>query len=95
MCRKCNFKKVSILDSRFEALKDISEQHLLLTVQLDILLLVLGKDSMPNGGESPVMGLEADMVNTIYEDKKLRKFTVCPFGGFDGWDAYRHSRTTR
>jgi hypothetical protein len=53
------------------------------------------KDSLPNkDGQSPVMGLDSDMVNTIYEDKRLRKFTVCPFGGFDGWDIYRSSRTT-
>ena len=30
---------------------------------------------------------------TIYEDGKLRKFTLYPCGGFDGWDIYRSSRT--
>ena len=30
---------------------------------------------------------------TIYEDINLRKFTVYPYGGFDGWDIYRPSRT--
>lgn len=33
------------------------------------------------------------MENTIYEDINLRKFTVYPYGGFDGWDIYRESRT--
>ena len=30
---------------------------------------------------------------TIYEDINYRKFTVLPYGGFDGWDVYRTSRT--
>lgn len=33
------------------------------------------------------------MENTIYEDINLRKFTVYPYGGFDGWDIFRKSRT--
>lgn len=33
------------------------------------------------------------MANTIYEDINLRKFTVYPYGGFDGWDIYRENRT--
>lgn len=43
---------------------------------------------------SPVIGSESDMEGTIYENVKLRKFTVYPYGGFDGWDIYRGSRTT-
>lgn len=42
----------------------------------------------------PVIGSESDMEGTIYENVKLRKFTVYPYGGFDGWDIYRGSRTT-
>lgn len=30
---------------------------------------------------------------TIYSDINLRKFTVYPYGGFDGWDPYRIYRT--
>ena len=30
---------------------------------------------------------------TIYKNEKLRKFTVCFYGGFDGWDINRESRT--
>lgn len=44
-------------------------------------------------GLSPIIGSEADMEGTIYEDVKVRKFTVYPYGGFDGWDIYRESRT--
>ena len=46
-----------------------------------------------NGGAIPVIGLENEMAGTIYEDINLRKFTVCFYGGFDGWDIYRTSRT--
>lgn len=46
-----------------------------------------------NGGSIPVIGLEPEMVGTIYEDINYRKFTVCFYGGFDGWDIYRTSRT--
>lgn len=41
----------------------------------------------------PVMAGEDEMEGTIYEDVRLRKFTVYPYGGFDGWDIYRASRT--
>ena len=33
------------------------------------------------------------MKDTIYSDVNLRKFTVYPYGGFDGWDIYRETRT--
>lgn len=41
----------------------------------------------------PRIGSEDVMVNTIYEDKKFRKFTMAFYGGWDGWDYYRTSRT--
>ena len=31
--------------------------------------------------------------NSIYKDVNVRKFTVCFYGGFDGWDVNRESRT--
>lgn len=36
---------------------------------------------------------EGDAKGTVYEDKNFRKFTCYPYGGFDGWDIYRQSRT--
>lgn len=45
-------------------------------------------------GNAPVMSTPEDMDKTIYSDINLRKFTVCFYGGFDGWDIYRSSRTT-
>ena len=41
----------------------------------------------------PRIGKEEIMIDTIYEDKRYRKFTVCFYGGFDGWDYYRTSRS--
>ena len=46
-----------------------------------------------NGGSIPVIGQEREMYNTVYKDVAARKFTVCFYGGFDGWDIYRESRT--
>ena len=43
--------------------------------------------------QMPKIGSEREMRGTIYEDVNLRKFTVCFYGGFDGWDPYRESRT--
>jgi len=36
---------------------------------------------------------EADVTGGDYELISSRKFTLCPAGGFDGWDIYRTSRT--
>ena len=44
-------------------------------------------------GYVPVIGDESQMEGTIYENVKLRKFTCYFYGGFDGWDIYRGSRT--
>ena len=41
----------------------------------------------------PRIGSEELMENTIYADKRMRKFTCYPYGGFDGWDIYRDQRT--
>lgn len=38
---------------------------------------------------------EADLVGTEIERPRDRKFTICPAGGFDGWDIYRTERTNR
>lgn len=48
---------------------------------------------VPGEGKAPIISTEEEMEGTIYEDLKLRKFTVYPYGGFDGWDIYRKART--
>lgn len=45
------------------------------------------------GAHIPVIATEAEMKDTIYENVRVRKFTACFYGGFDGWDIYRGSRT--
>ena len=42
---------------------------------------------------NPIIGKESDMLDCIYSNVKLRKFTAYFYGGFDGWDEYRLSRT--
>lgn len=43
--------------------------------------------------DTPIIGTEESMQNTIYSYVNLRKFTVYFYGGFDGWDEFRTSRT--
>ena len=50
-------------------------------------------NTVANFNEEPRIGSYDDMINTIYEDKRWRKFTLCFYGGFDGWDYYRKSRS--
>jgi hypothetical protein len=45
-------------------------------------------------GEPPMISTPEDVLGTIYEDITMRKFTLCFYGGFDGWDPYRTIRTT-
>ena len=42
----------------------------------------------------PVIDTEELMYGTVFEDVNARKFTVYPYGGYDGWDIYRGARTT-
>ena len=43
--------------------------------------------------DNPIIGTEAEMSGSIYENMDLRKFTVYFYGGFDGWDVYRDYRS--
>lgn len=43
--------------------------------------------------DAPIITTEDEMEGCIYEDIKLRKFTLVFAGGFDGWDVYRDQRT--
>ena len=59
----------------------------------DVIWDTVYPSNITNEGKQPIIAGEAEMEGTIYEDIKLRKFTLCPCGGFDGWDIYRSSRT--
>ena len=49
----------------------------------------------PNASNGvPVIDTEELMYDTVFEDINARKFTLYPYGGFDGWDIYRGARTT-
>jgi len=53
-------------------------------------------DALQNTAQSqklPRLITEDFCIDTIYEDINLRKFTVYPYGGFDGWDIFRTERT--
>ena len=59
----------------------------------DIIWAAVSPNNVTSQMVPPVMAGEDEMEGTIYEDIRLRKFTVYPYGGFDGWDVYRSSRT--
>lgn len=80
------------LDSTLD--KDmLDELELTVTVDGEYENLIWDVVSPNNGDKAPVMGSEDEMEGTIYENVGTRKFTVYPYGGFDGWDIYRKSRT--
>lgn len=56
--------------------------------------VTVDRSNVTDYGIEPRIGSEEVMLNTIYEDKKYRKFTMAFYGGWDGWDYYRSSRTT-
>lgn len=53
----------------------------------------VAKGEVTSEGIEPRIGSDDIMAGTIYEDKKYRKFTTAFYGGWDGWDYYRTSRT--
>lgn len=55
--------------------------------------VTVGCNNLTDYGIEPRIGNEDEMLGTIYEDKRYRKFTMAFYGGFDGWDYYRKSRS--
>lgn len=55
--------------------------------------VTVSKNQTTDAGIEPRIGTDDVMEGTIYEDKNYRKFTVCFYGGWDGWDYYRTSRS--
>jgi len=55
--------------------------------------VTVAKTEITSEGIEPRIGTEDVMAGTIYEDKNYRKFTLCFYGGWDGWDYYRTSRS--
>lgn len=83
------------LDSRIDASNGISGQ----TVSVDGVTgytwnTVNRNEVLTNYNIEPRFGTEEVIANTIYEDISTRKFTLYPYGGFDGWDVYRGQRSS-
>ena len=55
--------------------------------------ITVGKDNTTEFGIEPRIGDKNITANTIYEDRRYRKFTLAFYGGWDGWDYYRKSRS--
>lgn len=55
--------------------------------------ITVGKANVTAFGVEPRIGDESTMYETIYDDKRFRKFTAAFCGGWDGWDYYRKSRS--
>ena len=55
--------------------------------------ITVGKGNTTEFGIEPRIGDKNITANTIYEDRRYRKFTLAFYGGFDGWDFYRTSRS--
>ena len=51
------------------------------------------RNQVTSVGIEPRIGTEEEMSGTIYEDITYRKFTLVPYGGWDGWDYYRQRRS--
>lgn len=84
------------LDSRLSMPSEIlngNKQKILIDGTDEIKWTTVSYNNVTSEGLPPVISSESDMEGTIYEDVKVRKFTLYPYGGFDGWDIYRESRT--
>ena len=56
--------------------------------------ITVSKDKVTTATRIPrLINSNSYVEDTIYNDIKLRKFTVCFYGGFDGWDVNREQRT--
>ena len=88
------------LDSRLVTENDVStgdtgfSQTVTVDGETGYTWTTVSRNNVTSEGIEPRIGTEALMEGTIYENVQYRKFTVVPYGGWDGWDVYRSSRTT-
>lgn len=88
------------LDSRLVSKEDLSSgttgftQVVTVDGETGYTWVTVNRNNVTSEGIEPRIGTDALMQGSIYEDINYRKFTVLPYGGFDGWDIYRKSRTT-
>lgn len=84
------------LDSRILSVGEeveLLEQKVFVDGKTGYQWMTVGKGNVTSENIEPRIGNEELMSGTIYEDKRLRKFTMAFYGGFDGWDYYRTSRS--
>lgn len=87
------------LDSRLVSKEDLSTgttgftQVVTVDGETGYTWVTVNRNNVTSEGIEPRISTDALMQGTIYEDINYRKFTVLPYGGFDGWDIYRASRT--
>lgn len=55
--------------------------------------VTVGIENMTDMNVEPRFGDADTIINTIYEDRRYRKFSLVFYGGWDGWDYYRTSRS--
>ena len=87
-----------ILEGKPDANGSVTQNGITQTVSVDGIAgyqwVTVGMgNTVGNFAKEPRIGTEETMLDTIYEDKRWRKFTLCFYGGFDGWDYYRKSRS--
>jgi hypothetical protein len=85
-----SYMNVDLMDSKYDVKYTIDNSGEPFEMEWD----TVSPNEVTEENLSPTMGTELEMKGTIYENVKLRKFTCYPYGGFDGWDIYRDSRTT-
>lgn len=85
-----SYMNVNLMDDKYNVKYTIDNSGEAIEMEWD----TVSPNEVTEEGLSPTIGTELEMKGTIYEDVKLRKFTCYPYGGFDGWDIYRDSRTT-
>lgn len=82
------------LDSRIDSQNGLTGQTVAVDGVTGYVWNTVNRNEVLNGFDiEPRIGTEDEMAGTIYEDVTLRKFTLVPYGGFDGWDVYRGART--
>ena len=94
----CFHLDARILEGKPDASGKVTQNEIEQTVSVDGVVgyqwVTVGMgNTVANFSKEPRIGNEETMMDTIYEDKRWRKFTVCFYGGFDGWDYYRKSRS--
>lgn len=75
------------------ALKYINPEDIIIDGVMGYSFVPVSDEAVTNDAYAPRIMKAEYMNHTIYKDELLRKFTTYFYGGFDGWDVNRTSRT--